>query len=278
MRHHILIPTDYSENAWSAALYAIKLFANEPCTFYFLHAWTFINTGSRTYISPKYIDDLKDASKSQLAAMKERAETKSTNNEQEFKTIFSVDSLNDAIKVAIKEHTIDMVVMGTKGATGAKQFLLGSNAVSVINKVRLCPVLLVPDNFEFVTPNQITFPTDFTRIFGNELESIKTLANLHDSTIQILHINVADKLTDTQNNNLEKLKTHLEDYKHSFNWIPEKGKKSQVIASFIEEQNINILTMINYKHDFMEDFIKEPVIKKMGFHAIIPFLAVPSAN
>ena len=275
MRHHILLPTDYSENAWSAALYAIKLYANKPCTFYFLHAWTFINSGSRTYISPNYIDNLKDASKSQLAAIKERAKTESTNSEHEFKTIFSVDSLNDSIKVAIKNHTIDMVVMGTKGATGAKQFLIGSNAVTVINKVRLCPVMLVPDNFEFAKPVHIAFPTDFNRVFGKELEFIKRLADLHNSKIQILHINVAEKLTDTQNNNIEILKTHLEDYQHSFNWVPEKGKKSDAIASFIDEQNINILTMINYKHDFMEDFIKEPVIKKMGYQSIVPFLAVP---
>ena len=275
MRHHILLPTDYSENAWSAALYALKLYANVPCTFYFLHAWTFINSGSRTYISPSYIDNLKDVSKSQLAVIKERAKTESTNIEHEFNTIFSVDSLNDSIKIAIKKHSIDLVVMGTKGATGAKQFLLGSNAVTVINKVRLCPVLLVPDNFEFTTPDHIAFPTDFNRAFGKELEFIKKITALHNSKILVLHIKFTDSLTDTQQNNFEILKTHLEDYQHSFNWIQEKGKKSQAIASFIEEQNINILTMINYKHDFFEDFVKEPVIKKMGYQATVPFLAVP---
>ncbi|MCM4166086.1 hypothetical protein KCTC52924_03000 [Arenibacter antarcticus] len=277
MRHHILIPTDFSENAWSAALYALKLYAQEPCTFYFLHAWTF-SSGSRTYVSPSYIDSLQDKSKEQLAGLKARAIIESTNSDHIFETIFSLDSLEDAIKFAIEKHKIDQIAMGTKGATGAKEFLLGSNTVTVIDKVRLCPLLLVPNNFEFVSPAQIGFPTDFNRGYGNEIQPIKKLADVHNSKINVLHINGKDKLTDIQNDNLEMLKAFLNDYKHSFNWMPEIGKKEQAIESFIEEKNINILTMINYEHSIIENFIKEPVIKKMGYHSIIPFFVIPHKN
>lgn len=275
MRHHILIPTDFSDNAWKAALYALNLYANEPCTFYFSYAWTFLNSGSRTHISQSYIDPLIAQSKEQLAAVKDRAEKESTNPEHKFETLYSVGSLEDSIEVAIKAHNITLVVMGTKGATGAKKYILGSNTVSVINKVRLCPLLLVPAKGEFVKPDQIAFPSDFSRFFGEDLLPITQLANLSDATINVLHIKGKDELTEVQNTNFEMLKAHLKDYKHTFNWLPNHGTKADAIANFIKENNVKILTMINYEHSFIENIIKEPIIKKLGFKSKIPFLVIP---
>lgn len=275
MRHHILIPTDFSENAWSATLYAIKLYSEKPCTFYFLHAWTFVNTKSRTYISPNYIDKLKDTSKEQLAAIKERAQTEAINKDHEFESIFTTDPLTEAIITAIGEHKIDLLVMGTRGATGAKEFLFGSNAVTVINRVKLCPVLLIPNNCGFETPKQVAFPTDFSRLYGRELFTIKNLIALHNSEINILHINASDTLTDRQRNNYNILKEYLKDIPHTFYWKFDYATKEQAIKDFIDEHKINVLTMVNYRHSFIEDFIKEPVIKKMGYHSEIPFMVLP---
>ena len=36
----ILLPTDFSDNAWNAIEYALKLFKDEVCTFYLLNTYT----------------------------------------------------------------------------------------------------------------------------------------------------------------------------------------------------------------------------------------------
>ncbi len=275
MRHHILLPTDFSENAWSAAIYAINLYATQPCTFYFSHAWTFLNSGARTHISESYIAPLKTEAKEQLVRLTERAKTESKNSDHKFETIFCVGSVTESIEFAIKTHHISLIVMGTKGATGAAAFLFGSNTVTVINEMRLCPILLIPVNLEYVKPSHILFPTDFNRYYGEELKYIKQLADLNHSKIEILHINKKETLKQTQNSNFEMLTTYLKEYQHQFNWMPNSGKKEQVITEFIAENNINILTMINYKHSFIENLMKEPIIKKIGFHVKIPFLVIP---
>lgn len=275
MAHHILIPTDFSDNAWSAARYALKLYAHEPCTFYFSFAWTFLNSGSRTHISPRYLDPLIAQSKNQLAEVKERAQNESTNPDHQFETFYNVGSLEDTIELAIKKHNINLVVMGTKGATGAKKFILGSNTVSVIKKVKLCPLMLVPRKCQFVQPDQIAFPTDFNRFFGEDLQPITQLAALYNSTINILHIKGKDELTEKQHENFESLKAHLQDYPHNFHWMPNQGTKADAIANFIKENDVKILTMINYEHSFIENITKEPIIKKLGFKTKIPFLVIP---
>lgn len=278
MRHHILLPTDFSDNAWSAAIYALNLYAQESCTFYFSHAWTFINSGVRTRISESHIEPYRVQAKEKLVELHERAELESKDRDHKFETIFSVGSLMDSIEFAVANHDVKLIVMGTKGATGTQEFLFGSNTVKVINKMRLRPVLLVPSNFEFETPSTIVFPTDFNRFFGEELKSIKLMADLHHSKIEILHIKKKETLKDNQNANLMLLKTYFKDYDHHFNWMPNSGKKEQAITSFITENKVNILTMINYEHSFVENLIKEPIIKKMGFHATIPFLVIPRVD
>jgi hypothetical protein len=71
------------------------------------------------------------------------------------------------------------------------------------------------------------------------------------------------------------LKNYLKDHEHSFHWMPDYSKKAAEIYEFIEELEIDILAMVNYKHSFIEGIIKEPVIKKIGVNPIIPFLVIP---
>lgn len=276
MRHHILIPTDFSDNAWSAATYATQLYANVPCTFYFSHTWTFLNSGTRTYISPSYLNPLKDKAKQQLEDVKNRAQKESVNEAHEFKTIYNEGELWDSVKLAIRKYRINMVIMGTKGATGAKKFLLGSNAVTVINKIKRSPLMLVPKKCVYIQPKDILFPTDLNRSYGDDLRPLRQLADLHGATIDILHIQGKEELSDTQNKNLETLKTALKDHDLRFNWMSSYEKKSNAIMDFVDQNPINVLTMINYKHSFIENLTKEPIIKKIGFNSKIPFLVVPS--
>ncbi|MEM5565494.1 universal stress protein [Psychroserpens sp. AS72] len=277
MKKHILLPTDFSDNAWSATVYALQLYANESCTFYFLNSWTFPKSTSRTYITSTHIDKLKQESKQELIALKEQAENSSTNTKHEFQVIFSEEPLIDAIETTIKKHEIDLIIMGTKGATGAKEFFFGSNTVRMIQKIKQCPVLIVPNEFDFEEPKQIAFPTDFSRCYDyKELDPLRDLADLYKSKIMPVCILSNEKLTDIQEYNMTQLESHLKNYDNSFHFMPNYTKKANEINDFIETVGINILVMVNYKHSFIENILKEPVIKKIGFQPLIPFLVIPA--
>jgi len=274
MKKNILLPTDFSDNAWSASVYALNLYAEEECAFYFLHS-TKIEVSTMYNITNKLTKIMSENAIKDLTELKVMAENANINASHDYNIILSNDELQDAIEAAIKKHNIDLVVMGTKGATKAKEIFFGSNTVHIIKKIKLCPVLVVPDEFDFVKPEQIAFPTDFNRFYGDELLSLKRLTKLYNSKIRIVHISDEENLSDIQNYNLAMLKAYLEDYPHTFHWMPDYAKKTQEINDFIEELHINILTMINYKHSFIESIVKEPIIKKIGFHPIVPFLVIP---
>lgn len=275
MKINILLPTDFSDNSWNAIVYALKLYSEEECAFYFLHS-TKINVSRMAIISDKFLKAMNENATKELIELKEMAETSNANPNHDFYTILSSEDIKGAIETAIKKHHINLVIMGTKGATGAKELFFGSNTVTIIKKMRLCPVLVVPENYDFVVPKQIAFPTDFNRLFNcTELTPLKNLASLFNSKIRIVHINKEDLLNDVQEYNMVTLKNYLEEFDVSFHWEPDYTKKAKIIEDFIEELQIDMLVMVNYKHSYIENIIKEPVISKIAFNPIIPFLSIP---
>lgn len=271
----VLLPTDFSDNAWSAAVYALKLYENSECTFYFINSCkTEVSVISN--MSNKLLNIMKECAMMELLELKRMARIANANEKHNFEIILSSENIVDAINNTIKTHSIDMVVMGTKGASKAKEIFIGSNTVKVLKRVNSSTVLVVPDEFNFVAPTQIAFPTDYNRLHVHkELDSIKKIARVFNSKIRILHIGVEKKLSDIQEYNIKMLDENLANFEHSFHWMPDYDKKASVIQDFLDELNINILAMVNYRHSFIEKIILEPVIKTIGFHSKVPFLVIP---
>jgi len=275
MEKRILLPTDFSDNSWSAIVYALKLYADEVCTFHFLHSTT-LGATTMTNLSNKLKKTIYDNALKELLELKEMAESSDANSNHRFEIILSSKDLNVAVDEAIIKYDIDLIIMGTKGATGTGEFLFGTNTVHLINNISMCPVLVLPEDYDFVEPKEIAFPTDFNHFFSKtELEPLKQLADMYNAKIRIVHINEEEKLDNLQEYNLMVLKSYLFDYEHSFHWMPEYAKKTIEIKDFVTELDIKMLAMINYKHSFIENLIKEPVIKKIGRQPIVPFLVIP---
>lgn len=271
MKKRILLPTDFSDNAWSAAVYVLKLYVDEVCEFYFLHA-----LAQSSLLSRKTIETQQETAKHELIELKDMAELANANANHSFDIILSSDPLKSAIDEAIKKHHINLIVMGTLGATGSKALFFGSHTINIIQKIKSCPVLVVPQEYDYEVPTQLAFPTDFKRFYSEaELRSLKELASVFHSKIRIIHINVEEKLSEIQHYNRIKLNDYLANYIHSFHWIPNYTTKTKALNEFIRDLNINMLIMVHYKHSFIEKILKEPILKKIGFQPIIPFLVIP---
>ncbi|MEO5788226.1 MAG: universal stress protein [Gelidibacter sp.] len=273
---NILVPTDFSDNAANALHYALKLYANQQCVFYVLHS-TYVDEAVTRAFGAAYVDDNENkAATNTMNALIAQTGLANANAKHEFIALQSKKEIKTAVKKAVKKNAIDMVVMGTKGTTGAVEYLMGSNTIKVIRNIGGCPVLILPDGFAYVQPNQIAFPTDFKRNYEiKELQALKDLSDLYGSKIRIVHVKVNNNLSETQEIHMNILKNYLEDYEHSFDWLPDTSTKSKAIAAFIEDQKIDMLAMVNYKHGMLENILKEPVIKKLAFHPTIPILVIP---
>lgn len=273
---NILIPTDFSDNAASALQYALKLYANKECTFYIMHSTYVTEAVARAYTTRYYDDKQNKIVGQSLDDLIEKTEAANGNAKHGFKALLTQEELRNAVKKQVEVLDIDMVVMGTKGATDAVEYVMGSNTIKVIQQIRNCPVLVLPEGFAFTQPQQIAFATDYTRNYDQkELKSLKYFAELYHSRIHIVHVNTEDKLSDKQQENKQILETCLSNYAHDFHLIPESQSKTKTISSFMDEHQIDVLAMVNYKHGILQRILNEPIIKKLAFDPRNPILVIP---
>ncbi len=281
---NILLPTDFSENAWNALQYSVSLFAKVPCAFFLLNTYqsampligaNLVNREGAL----RLLEHMKEDSENGLEKWKEKIQEKFKNPKHTFESISVEEPLVPCIKNTVKALEISLLIMGTKGASGLNEIFIGSNTVRVIQNMKLCPVLVIPENIKFVKPKEIAFPTDFNRFFSDgEMKPLVELAKLFNSSIKIVHINKEETLSDVQQYNLMMLKRHLKTVDHYTFWLPKFEKIASAITIFVEDLDIDVLAMVNYNHSIIEKITHEPVIKKIAFNITVPFLVLPEAG
>ena len=277
----ILIPTDFSENAWNAISYAMHLFRYRKCTFYLLNTYTPVIPNSRFMANMvdggRIVDAVRDASEKGLKQTVDRVRKEFNNPNHTFETISSFNLLVEEVKDIVEEFGIHLVITGTKGASGIDEVFMGSNTVRIIKNTKRCPVLAIPQHFDFIAPSEIAFATDFNRFYSSsELQPLLNLAEMFKATIRIVHVQYKLKaLSELQQFNLNMLRRYMKDTEHYVHTVSELNSVSHTLEMFSDELDIHLLAMLNYQHSYMEKMTREPIVKRTAFHTQIPLFVIP---
>ncbi|MFT5736656.1 MAG: nucleotide-binding universal stress UspA family protein [Maribacter sp.] len=273
----ILIPTDFSFNAMHALNYALQLYKCERSHFYFLHAYAdevygpFKNNGGVSMEQQKKtIQNNVDES---LKKLVQEVIKKYHNPKHIFEVVSSFESLVDAVNDFANQINVDLVIMGTHGQTANKKIGFGSHTVQVFKYVQ-CPVLAIPENYEYQQPKKIVFPTDYMLSYKRrELKLLNTLAAEFKSKVYCLYISDFEDLSPRQIDNKQFLNESLPDAYLFFERTPAKNK-GETIIEYILTNDMNLLVMINSRHSFLEDILYRSTVAEIGLHPKIPFLVM----
>jgi nucleotide-binding universal stress UspA family protein len=279
MRHKILIPTDFSKNATKAMRYAIELYKNDPCDFYLLNVFTAggnimedlmnMEPGTELYERRKLDSENGLAKVYDMIAM-----TEYDNPKHHFKTISVFNNPIEAIKDVVEKKDIEMIVMGTKGETYSRATAFGSTAIYVMEKVRNCPVIVVPLNAKSVMPMEIVFPTSYkTHYKRRELKYLIDIAKKSEATIIVLHISENAELSKEQKENKQLLEEILEGTNHKPHFLSHNSAET-TINIFIESRDSDMVAFINKKHAFFGSILTDPLVKSISFHTKVPILVM----
>lgn len=275
----ILLPTDFSENSWNAIAYGLQLFKNEECIFYLLNTYTpIIYHVEYVLINPGQFglgDAIRQTSLDNLEEFKVKILKDFPNPKHTIETKASFNTLISEVEEMVEEKQIDYIVMGTKGATGAKEVLFGTNTVQVIKNAK-CPVIAIPEDFSFESPHEILFPSDLEVNFEERhIKPIKFIAQSFIARINILHVSFGYELSKAQLSNKEKLESYFTGIANLFHDVRSESVTA-AIDDFQIKSKINLLVMINNKHSFFENLFFKSTLNEIGFHLKIPFLVIPS--
>jgi len=278
---NILIPTDFSKNAHEALFYAIKLFKNEPCTFHILHTFevnTPIFTSRLNTVKGKLLYNEKlTAAQNQINEILVSLSIISEGSVHSFETLIFSKPLIETIHKTIQHKKIDLVVMGTKGASGLKEKLFGSNTVKMLKSIQNTPLLIVPLAIDKFTLDRIAFATDFKNGYTKRsLATLKEFCELHDGEVETIHVDNLEPYTTTERNNIQVLEKGLQNTEYNVSFISKTKSTEKHILEYIDEvEDFDLLAMIKYQHDDFYNWMNEPVINKLGYHTKIPFLVIP---
>lgn len=273
----ILIPTDFSENSMNAAKYAAELFKHGPSEIYLLHAYADEVYDDKTRLADAIFEELKqkalEKAETNLKKMSSDLFDVSPNPKHKIFTVAEFGMLVDSVNDWVEKENMDVVVMGTQGLTANKNMTFGSNTLQVIKYVK-CPVLAVPEVFGDVHPKNILFPTDFMIPFKRrELKLLGTTAKCFASKIDFLYVSKFPTLSLRQQDNKTFLEAALSENMVNFNHHSDKDI-TKAINTFIIENPIDMVIMINTRHSYLENILYQSTIEKIGLHIDIPFLVL----
>jgi len=273
----ILIPTDFSVNAMNAIKYACELFKYDTSKFFIMHAYQDEIYKDSTQVTRNNLEEvtntISNKSKIQLEDILKRIKVFSPNPRHTYKIISSSGMLIDEADEIVDKENIDCIVMGTRGETNDRNLTFGTHTLQVLKYVQ-CPVLAIPENYQYTQPKHILFPTDYLIPYKRrELKLLCELASPFRSIIDILYISKSETLSMRQQDNRNFIKETL--YKNTVNFKTSKAKNiTKAIYAYIEKNNIDMLVMVNTRHSFLENILYQSTIDKMSLHLNIPFLAM----
>lgn len=277
----ILIPTDFSENAFRAAQYGAEIATRSSATLFLLHV----------------IEPITDRIR-QPNALRERLEEEIAKNRLGemvalqksvaqlypgilVETELAIGSITTSMLDFAESNQVDVIVMGTKGAAGLKELFMGSVTAGTIGRTKI-PVLAVPDDYVFEVPDGILLATNRFEENKDLLDKIVELANLFSASIHVAVFLDTDTAEATDYiYNTRQLNHYLDFLKTAYPAIPFKGELlegsefEEAIEKYDADNAVDILAMITYPKGFWERLMKKSATKKMAFHSTIPVLAIP---
>lgn len=269
---NILLPTDFSESAEKALNYALYLAKKTQATITLLNIAQ-PSPGSNT-MHRNIRSILKNDSEKALVQLERKIRSNTANENIPIETVSRYGTLNVQIKAVVQDLEIDLIVMGTHGASGLKELILGSNTATIIEEITDCPVLAVPYKAPRQEINKIVFATTYS---FNNIEILKELSALADTlgaAIQMLHVRTPKASTKEAvvEDFKQKLKAEIPQTNFAFHEI-EHEDVVEGLQQYVIAEKIDLLAMGTRKKGFFGSFINKSLTKTAAFHTTIPLLA-----
>ncbi len=241
----LLVPCDFSKPALHAFEFALDMAAKSAnSTVHLLHVIE-LPVMSDSVLMPVLNFEEQHLEDARVQAEKEFANLKKQYNKDSIKIESEVwfGRPAEQIQQYTKDHAIDMIVMGSHGAKGMKEFFVGSNAEKIVRHAQV-PVLVLKDRYKgpiksIVFPNTLDTENQETLV-----QKVKALQHFLKAHLHIVWVNTpvnftTDTVTHKRLNEFVK-RFQFKDYSlHVFNHLnPEEG-----ILEFSNSVNASLIAM-----------------------------------
>tara|TARA_R110000868_G_scaffold340595_1_gene601276 strand:- start:811 stop:1644 length:834 start_codon:yes stop_codon:yes gene_type:complete len=273
---HILVPIDFSNNSINAITYAMELFKNTTCSFYILHVGKLNQSDIANNAFLTFPTSTEQSVEQKFKANFSKIKKLNFNTKHHFFPLLEYGNIIDKIRETVHNKKIDLIVMGTKGASGIKEKIIGSNTGDVITKVPV-NLLVIPEKATYKTLKNISFPTDYNTFYSYKiLNTLTELLHLDEGNLRVINASTKKKLNIVQLKNKAYLQDYLEEVfedTHSFHSI-NNMKVKNAIEDFTNDGKTDMILMAAKSINFLQQILFDTTIQKLSFHTTVPLFVL----
>jgi nucleotide-binding universal stress UspA family protein len=271
---NILFPTDFSENSNHALTFALNLAKDFGARLHILNAYKMPYSSSAP-MTRTLLEALEKSSLKDLANCVTEIKNDSAYKDLEIKTKAMAGSVANSVDVYANKVGIDLIVMGTKGASGLKEVLIGSNAEEVVTHSDKS-VLIVPENAKISGVNKVAFAIDLQEIKDASIFNpyIK-FAKMYKTETLFVNVYADDKDTnrESREEGVNRIKQQFSEIRPSF-YFEKNENILDGLNNFVEKNNCDMLAVLSRKHGFIEKIFHKSISNKLTCHAELPMFVV----
>lgn len=198
----ILVPTDFSEHAEHALKVAAQIARKNNSEIYLLHMLEL-----PSHISDDGIGESNAVGSSagvpevMFFMEKTRERFEEVLNAPYLEGIPVVEAIQfdrafEGIIKQSKKHNIDLIIMGSHGASGFREMFIGSNTEKVVRTSNIPVLVIKKDEGEF-SPQKFVFASDFSEEIRKPFGQVVDFANTFDMELDLVYINTPNDFKST---------------------------------------------------------------------------------
>jgi nucleotide-binding universal stress UspA family protein len=263
----ILVPTDFSENAFHSAVYALSLAKEKPGSL--LHLVHVINPVVTDVLVITDVE--KEANLSIQKICKEL-------NERCSSCVISVSvKVGETVDELLKEAesiNAGFIIIGLQGVGKVKRFLFGSYALSLLHRSTI-PLLIVPEIAILASPRRIVFASDYYNSDVEALHQVIPIAKTFGAEIKIVHLFEEKQEAPLEAGLSQLIRSEVLkviDYPRLVFRIFNSDNVALGIKNFCEVTEADLLILSTPKRNFLERLFHKSITKSLTYDSAIPVL------
>lgn len=259
MTQTILVPTDFSNNSLTATHYALELAQIMHADIHILHAYRPFTSAFQSLLANE-----SDEQRAQIGAEKGLADFVQTlgQNSRVNITAHAVqNNLLEAVEAYTAKNNVSLVVMGTRGASGIRKDLLGSNTYDLAKHIAQ-PMLVVPEHAPPFKLDKVVFFSDYQERDIKTLRGLQSLfGEVSPAICTLVHIHECSAPTEAEQKELEEWQSMLA-AKTAFNNLTAELVHVQENVDSVNEilerlqADLTLLTLVGGRNFFKRLFQK----------------------
>jgi nucleotide-binding universal stress UspA family protein len=265
----ILVPTDFSPVADHAMNYAIEIAAKFESELLLDHVYTFHRKVDFNWDYPEDEQPYVKNIERQMNFTKQKFMDKIKQKGLKIQTSVREANVFALFGSRVKKHNIDLIIMGSKGASGLEKVIFGSVAATALEMANV-PVLVVPPNHAFRPLKQLVMATDLDEVSTNILSPLQKLAVKFDAKVTVLNVNTNSNKKENYKNNIR-----FKDVETIYSEVPLSQSINESINEFVKKNNFDLMCMIRREKGFLESIFKKSITKTQVYNSTIPLLVLP---